>query len=86
MSFLSLGLSAGDASKAWLKALVTDLASFTDDGRRPALINLLIDLRTHALSRQLSPQLVRIALPLALLKAGLIPKAAPGLLGGCPLA
>ncbi len=75
-------IAGGEGDRIRLKTLVTDLASFADDGRRPALINLLVGLRTHALSRQLSPQLVRIALPLALLKARLIPKAAPGLLGG----
>ncbi len=65
-----------------LMQLVRELAGFADDGRRPALINLFIDLRQHAATRHLSPQLVRIALPLALREAGLVPKAAPGLLGG----
>ena len=65
-----------------LMRLVRELAGFADDGRRPALINLFVDLRRHAATRHLSPLLVRIALPLALREAGLVPKAAPGLLGG----
>ena len=65
-----------------LMRLVRELAGFADDGRRPALINLFVDLRRHAATRHLSPQLARIALPLALREAGLVPKAAPGLLGG----
>lgn len=67
---------------AQLLHLVDELAGFADDGRRPALINLLVDLRKQAARRNLPAQLVRIALPLALTKAGLVPKAAPGLLGG----
>ncbi len=75
--------SAGEVhERDRLKALVRELAGFADDGRRPALINLFVDLRQHAATRHLSPQLVRIALPLALREAGLVPKAAPGLLGG----
>ena len=65
-----------------LVALVRELAGFADDGQRPALINLLVDLRKHSATRHLPPALVRIALPLALAKAGLVPKGAPGLLGG----
>ena len=69
-----------------LLRLVRDLAGFADDGRRPALINLFIDLRKHAAARHLPPSLMRIALSLALNEAGLVPKAAPGLLGGRRLA
>ncbi|MGI9508924.1 MAG: hypothetical protein ACR2QJ_06205 [Geminicoccaceae bacterium] len=68
-----------------LLGLVRELAGFADDGRRPALINLLIDLKKHAAgptTKRLPTPLVRIALPLALSEAGLVPKAAPGLLGG----
>lgn len=65
-----------------LMGLVRELAAFAEDGQRPALINLFIDLRKHAATRHLPPPLVRIALPLALTEAGLVPKAAPGLLGG----
>ena len=75
---------AGEESHArgWLAVLVRDLAGFADDGRRPALINLFVDLREHAAVRALEPSLVRIVPPLALAEAGLVPKAAPGLLGG----
>ena len=65
--------------------LVRELAGFADDGRRPALINLFVDLRKHAAARHLPPSLMRVALPLALAEAGLVPKAAPGLLGGLRL-
>jgi len=65
-----------------LMVLVRELAGFADDGRRPALINLLVDLRRHAAARRLPPHLVRLALPLALAEAGILPKPAPGLLGG----
>ena len=65
-----------------LIALVREIAGFADDGRRPALINLLVDLRGHAAARRLPPPLMRLALPLALAEAGLLPKSAPGLLGG----
>lgn len=65
-----------------LLVLVRELAAFADDGHRPALINLFIDLRKHAGTRHLPPGLARIALPLALVEAGLVPKAVPGLLGG----
>ncbi len=67
---------------ARLRAMVAELAGFADDGRRPALINLLVDLRRQAARRQLSASLMRLAMPLALVEAGLVPKAAPGLLGG----
>ena len=79
---------AGDAERKQLQGLVRDLGGFADDGRRPALINLLIDLKKHAASpatKRLPTPLVRIALPLALAEAGLVPKAAPGLLGGVRL-
>jgi len=65
-----------------LIALVKEIAGFADDGRRPALINLFVDLRGHAAARRLPPPLMRLALPLALAEAGLVPKQAPGLLGG----
>ncbi len=65
-----------------LLALVRELAGFAHDGRRPALINLLVDLRGHAKARRLPAALVRLALPLAIKEVGLLPKAAPGLLGG----
>ncbi|MGI9450171.1 MAG: hypothetical protein ACR2QH_05990 [Geminicoccaceae bacterium] len=71
-----------------LLGLVKELAGFADDGRRPALINLLVDLRKHAArpaAKRLPTPLVRIALPLTLVEAGLVPKAAPGLLGGVRL-
>ena len=61
---------------ARLRAMVAELAGFADDGRRPALINLLIDLRQQAALRQLPASLVRLAMPLALLEAGIVPKAA----------
>ena len=72
----------GQGDPARLQAMVAELAGFADDGRRPALINLLIDLRQQAALRQLPASLVRLAMPLALLEAGIVPKAAPGLLGG----
>ena len=65
-----------------LMALVRELAGFAHDGRRPALINLLVDLRGHAKARRLPASLVRLALPLAIKEVGLLAKAAPGLLGG----
>ena len=52
----------------------------------PALINLFVDLRKHAAARTLPPALLRLALPLSLAKAGLVPRACPGLLGGRRLA
>ena len=67
---------------ARLAELVRDLSAFAEDGQRPALINLLIDLKSHAGTKTLPPTLTRIAMPLALVEAGLVPKAAPGLLGG----
>ena len=76
----------GVADRAQLVHLVDELTGFAGDGRRPALINLLVDLREKAAERNLPPALVRITLPLALVKAGLVPKAAPGLLGGRRLA
>lgn len=79
---------AGEAERRQLLGLVKELAGFADDGRRPALINLLIDLKKHAAhpaTRRLPTSLVRIALPLALAEAALVPKAAPGLLGGVRL-
>ncbi len=78
----------GQADRQWLLALVHELAGFADDGKWPPLINLLVDLRRHAgrpAARRLPVSLVRIALPLALKQAGLVPKAAPGLLGGARL-
>jgi biotin operon repressor len=72
----------GDRERERLIALVKELVGFADDGRRPALINLLVDLRRHAAARRLPPHLMRLALPLALAEAGVAPKAAPGLLGG----
>ncbi|MGI9488226.1 MAG: hypothetical protein ACR2RF_20580, partial [Geminicoccaceae bacterium] len=79
-------LQQGDDQRERLISLVRELAGFADDGRRPALINLLVDLRRHAGARRLSPHLTRLALPLALKEAGLVPKSAPGLLGGRRLA
>ncbi len=76
------GAAGEEHERNLLKALVRELAGFADDGRRPALINLFVDLRRHASTKHLSPQLVRVAMPLALREAGLVPKAAPGLLGG----
>jgi len=79
---------AGKGEREQLQGLVRSIASLADDGRRPALINLLIDLRKHAAhpaAKRLPTPLVRIALPLALAEAGLTPKAAPGLLGGLRL-
>jgi len=72
----------GDHQRERLTILAKELAGFADDGRRPALINLLVDLRHHATARRLPPHLLRLALPLALVEAGLVPKPAPGLLGG----
>ena len=67
---------------AELRALVCELASFAGDGNKPVLIDLLIDLRKHAEARRLSSGLLRLALPLALHQSGILPKAAPALLGG----
>ncbi|MGI9486714.1 MAG: hypothetical protein ACR2RF_12720 [Geminicoccaceae bacterium] len=72
----------GEEGGERLMKLVRDLAAFAHDGQRPALINLLVDLRKHAATKTLPPPLVRIAMPLALTDAGLVAKAAPGLLGG----
>jgi hypothetical protein len=69
-----------------LRGLVRELSSSADDGRRPALINLLVTLRRHAATRRMPAHLVRIALPLALFEARLVSKASPGLLGGRRLA
>ncbi|MEM8952424.1 MAG: helix-turn-helix domain-containing protein, partial [Pseudomonadota bacterium] len=52
------------------------------DGTKPVLIDLMIDLRQHAEARRLPSGLLRLVLPLALHQAGLLPKAAPALLGG----
>lgn len=71
---------AGEAKA--LLALVSELSGFAGDGARPVLIDLLLDLRRQAVGRRLSPSLLRLILPLALHRAGLVPKAAPGLLGG----
>ena len=71
-----------DRERDGLFALVKELAGVADDGHRPALINLLIDLRRHSVSGRLPALLMRIALPLALVEVELVPKAAPGLLGG----
>lgn len=73
---------AGEGERARLMVLVREIAGFADDGRRPALINLFVDLRRQAVARRLSPMLTRLALPLALVQAAVVPKAAPGLLGG----
>jgi len=76
---------AGEAERARLLSMVRELVAFADDGRRPTLINLLVDLRKQARAtsqERLPTTLVRIALPLALQEAGLVPKAAPGLIGG----
>ena len=76
------GAGEGALAERRLQDLVRELASFAGDGTRPALVNLLVDLRRHAAIKAMSPHLVRLALPLALINAGVIPKAAPGLLGG----
>jgi hypothetical protein len=73
---------AGEGMRDRLISLVKQLAGFADDGRRPALINLFVDLRRHVATRRLPPALMRLALPLALAEAELVPKPAPGLLGG----
>ena len=79
---------AGEGERARLMMLVREVAGFADDGRRPALVNLLIDLRQRATARslpaapRLPPSLMRLALPLALVQAAVLPKTAPGLLGG----
>ena len=79
---------SGAGQGAWpqqgeqLLALVRELASFAGDGTKPVLIDLLIDLRQHAEARRLPSGLLRLALPLALHQAGLLPKGAPALLGG----
>lgn len=73
---------AGELERRQLLSLVRDLAGFADDGQRPALINLLVDLRQHAATKRLPAHLIRLALPLALNEAKLVPKSAPGLLGG----
>ena len=65
-----------------LLSLVGELVGFAGQTGRPALLDLLLDLRRHRTPRRLPPSLVRLALPLALHRAGLVPKAAPGLLGG----
>ena len=65
-----------------LAGLVKELAAFADSARWTALINLFIGLRRYGGTKRLAPQLLRLAMPLALIEAGLVPKAAPGLLGG----
>ena len=72
----------GAGEGAQLRALVRELASFAGDGTKPVLIDLMIDLRQHAEARRLPSGLLRLALPLALHQSGLLPKAAPALLGG----
>jgi len=72
----------GKGDRAKLEAMVAELAGFADDGRRPALVNLLVDLRGQAALRPLPASLVRLAMPLALHQAGIVPKPAPGLLAG----
>jgi|GEM_PF-7067619 len=71
---------AGEISA--LRALVDDLVGFAHDGRRPVLLNILVDLRQHKTIRRLPRPLARLALPLALHQVGIVPKPVPGLLGG----
>ncbi|MGI9510056.1 MAG: hypothetical protein ACR2QJ_12000 [Geminicoccaceae bacterium] len=72
----------GDAARQRLMLLVRELTAFAGDGVRPDLIDLFLELRRHAAARRLPGSQARLALPLALAGAGLVPKAAPGLLGG----
>lgn len=76
------GGGEGSRARERLAVMARELAGFADDGRRPALINLFMGLRRQAGGKRLSPHHLRLALPLALVEAGLVPKAAPGLLGG----
>jgi len=48
----SLLEGAGEGMGGQLIALVKEIAGFADDGRRPALINLFVDLRGHAVARR----------------------------------
>ena len=76
----------GDDDRQRLLLLARELAGLADDGIQPALINLFTDLRRQSKMRPLPPSFLRLVLPLALIEAGLVPKAAPGLLGGRRLA
>ncbi|MDH3664068.1 MAG: hypothetical protein OEU92_29315 [Alphaproteobacteria bacterium] len=88
------GMAAGDAAQVerpgeidQLLSLVRELAGFAGLETRPPLLDLFMEFRRHRTPRQLPPSLARLALPLALHRTGLAPKAAPGLLGGrLPLA
>ncbi len=65
-----------------LSVLVQTLSHHAGKGNNPALIDLLLGLRRQAAGRRLPPGLLRLALPLSLIRAGVLPKAAPALLGG----
>ncbi|MEZ5935898.1 MAG: hypothetical protein R3F54_29100 [Alphaproteobacteria bacterium] len=80
------GTGQGEDDRQRLTDLVRVLAGLADDGRRPALINLFLDLRRRAGAGGVAPPLMRLALPLALAETGIVPKGAPGLLGGRRLA
>ncbi len=62
-----------------LERLVRDLARQAGSGDRPPLLELLIGLRRQGRMKQAQ---MRFVLPLAIRQAGLLPKAAPALLGG----
>jgi hypothetical protein len=65
-----------------LRHMVRELVGFAGLETRPPLVDLLIELHRHETPRRLPPSLARLALPLSLHQAGLVPKAAPGLVGG----
>jgi hypothetical protein len=61
---------------------VDQLTATARNSELPLLIGLLSVLRGQAALKRLPPSLTRLALPLALHRAGLTPKPAPGLIGG----
>ncbi len=73
---------AGTGERDQLLTLVRELAGFAGIEARPALLDLFLELRRHTTARRLPPSYARLALPLSLHQAGLVPEAAPGLLGG----
>lgn len=72
----------GVAAEDELRLFVHDLTDMAGLDSRPALLDLFLELRRHPATRRLPIGLARLALPLALHQAGVVPKAVPALIGG----